>query len=105
MHAVMLTSRPPLLYWSPRTIEVVRSVWELRKRGTEAYFTIDAGPNVHILTRERDLLAVEGEVRERFQCRIIVSGPGAGATVVTQGERGEGRKENGEGRGEKREGR
>ena len=82
MHAVMWTSKPPLMYWPPRTVEIVQAVWELRKRGIEAYFTIDAGPNVHVLTLQRDLTAVQDFLGERFECKLIVDGPGPGARIV-----------------------
>ena len=51
MHAVMMTSTPPLFYWSPETLRLVKSTQELRKEGLECYFTIDAGPNVHYFCR------------------------------------------------------
>ena len=50
MHAVMMTSRPPLLYWQPATMAILQAVPEWRKRGLPACYTIDAGPNVHVLT-------------------------------------------------------
>jgi len=85
MHAVMLTSRPALLYWRPATVDVMRCVWELRERGVQAYFTIDAGPNVHILTLEGQVAAVEGEIRERFGFRTISDRAGPGARIVEGG--------------------
>jgi diphosphomevalonate decarboxylase len=50
MHACMLTSDPPLLYWSGSTIEVIHKVRNLRKRGIQAFFSIDAGSNVFVNT-------------------------------------------------------
>ncbi|HEX9618377.1 MAG TPA: diphosphomevalonate decarboxylase [Anaerolineales bacterium] len=49
MHAVMMTSTPPLLYWQPATLAVMRSVQDLRKSGLPVCYTIDAGPNVHVI--------------------------------------------------------
>ena len=49
MHAVMMTSRPALFYWRPATLAVMVAVRELRKNGTPAAYTIDAGPNVHVI--------------------------------------------------------
>jgi diphosphomevalonate decarboxylase len=51
MHAVMMTSRPQLLYWLPVTLAVIQAVRELRSSGTPVCYTIDAGPNVHVLTQ------------------------------------------------------
>mgnify|MGYP002386206966 FL=1 len=50
MHSIMITSTPPLLYWQPATLAVMRTVQELRRSGIPAAYTIDAGPNVHVLT-------------------------------------------------------
>jgi len=51
MHAVMMTSTPPLFYWSPETLRLIRSTPEMRQEGLDCYFTIDAGPNVHYFCR------------------------------------------------------
>jgi diphosphomevalonate decarboxylase len=50
MHAVMMTSRPSLLYWSPATVALIHAVREWRQAGLACYFSIDAGPNVHVIT-------------------------------------------------------
>ena len=50
MHAVMITSQPRLIYWQPATLAVMQAVWEWRNKGIPVCFTIDAGPNVHVLT-------------------------------------------------------
>jgi diphosphomevalonate decarboxylase len=50
MHAVMMTSKPRLLYWQPATLAVMQAVVEWRSKGIPVCFTIDAGPNVHVLT-------------------------------------------------------
>lgn len=49
MHAVMMTSRPPLFYWQPATLVVMHSVQAARVKGLPVCYTIDAGPNVHVL--------------------------------------------------------
>jgi diphosphomevalonate decarboxylase len=49
MHAVMMTSTPALLYWQPATVAVMRAVKEWRQSGEPVCYTIDAGPNVHVL--------------------------------------------------------
>ncbi len=80
MHAVMMTSRPSLIYWLPGTLAVLRAVRAWRKEGIQAYFTIDAGPNVHIITlpkHESDLiqrLSVLPFVQELI---VAHTGPGA----------------------------
>jgi diphosphomevalonate decarboxylase len=49
MHAAIMTSQPPVLYWQPATLAVLRTVLAWRKSGTPVFFTIDAGPNVHVI--------------------------------------------------------
>ncbi len=50
LHAVTMTADPPALYWYPATVAVMRQVWAWREEGWPVYFTLDAGPNVHVLT-------------------------------------------------------
>jgi diphosphomevalonate decarboxylase len=83
MHAVMMTSTPSLIYWSPDTIRIIKATQEWRRRGTPAFFTIDAGPNVHVLTtpeyaqhiRER-LLDMQGVAN------VITGTPGGPARLL-----------------------
>ncbi|MFV1949535.1 MAG: diphosphomevalonate decarboxylase [Anaerolineales bacterium] len=49
MHSVMMTSDPPLYYWQPGTIEIMQAVQQWRQEGLPVCFTIDAGPNVHVI--------------------------------------------------------
>jgi diphosphomevalonate decarboxylase len=49
MHAVMMTSQRPLIYWAPASITVMQAVSAWRKDGLPVFYTLDAGPNVHVL--------------------------------------------------------
>lgn len=59
MHVVMMTSAPPLFYWHPDTLRVIKSIQKIRKEELECYFTIDAGPNVHCLCRPEDIYELQ----------------------------------------------
>lgn len=48
MHAVMMTSVPPLFYWEPASIQIMKVVPAWRAEGLPCCFTLDAGPNVHV---------------------------------------------------------
>lgn len=50
MHAVMMTSSPSLLYWQPTTIAIMHAVQAWRRSGIPVCYTLDAGPNVHVIT-------------------------------------------------------
>lgn len=83
MHAVMMTSSPPLLYWQPVTIAVMQAVRAARARGTAVCYTIDAGPNVHVLCpeSERDSARALLETLVGVQ-QVLESGPGQGARLL-----------------------
>jgi diphosphomevalonate decarboxylase len=50
MHASMFAADPPIVYFSPTTLAVMERVRELRVSGVPAYFTMDAGPHVKVVT-------------------------------------------------------
>jgi diphosphomevalonate decarboxylase len=83
MHACMLAARPALLYWNAATVAALQRVRELRSGGAFAYFTIDAGPHVKVLTHRQQAagIAAQLEAVPGVQ-RVIVSGIGAGARLV-----------------------
>ncbi|MCK5884442.1 MAG: diphosphomevalonate decarboxylase [Bacteriovoracaceae bacterium] len=50
LHAMMMTSNPSYLLMRPNTISVIEKIRSFRnKTGTPIFFTLDAGPNIHIL--------------------------------------------------------
>ncbi len=78
MHAVMMTSTPSLFYWQPGTLEIIHAVRAWRAQdGLQAYFTIDAGPNLHILCEATDVAAVQAHLATIASIQqVIVSRPG-----------------------------
>jgi diphosphomevalonate decarboxylase len=83
MHAVMMTSTPPLQYWEPQTIEIMATVRRLRTSGTAVCYTVDAGPNVHCLCTADAEPAVRDGLHEEFpELQILRGVPGAGAQLV-----------------------
>jgi diphosphomevalonate decarboxylase len=46
MHALMLATQPPLLYWNAATLACIEGVRALQAGGTPVFFTIDAGPQL-----------------------------------------------------------
>ncbi|THD05131.1 diphosphomevalonate decarboxylase [Rhodanobacter lindaniclasticus] len=47
MHAVMQSSRPPLLYWNGATVDCMQRIRALREdAGEQVFFTVDAGAQV-----------------------------------------------------------
>jgi diphosphomevalonate decarboxylase len=52
LHAVMNTSNPNQFYMNYKSWIVIEKILELRKSGVEVYFTVDAGCNVHLITKK-----------------------------------------------------
>ena len=83
MHAVMLTTDPPLLYWNAGTLEGIRQVWALRENGAGVFFTIDAGPQIKAVCLPGDTEKVRVALAELPGVKDIhVTGLGPGATCV-----------------------
>ncbi len=59
MHAVMISSRPGLLYWNAATVRLIHEVRRMRRSGLAVGFTIDAGPQVKVLVSPESLDAVK----------------------------------------------
>jgi|SRR5581483_3939386 diphosphomevalonate decarboxylase len=82
LHMIAMTSRPPIFYWAPGTVRVMDAVREWRREGLEAYYTLDAGPNVHIIVEAKNADEIAKRVRELDAVqKVFVSAPGGGATL------------------------
>jgi diphosphomevalonate decarboxylase len=80
MHAVMLTSNPPIIYWEPITLAIMKSVRRWRAEDLPVCFTIDAGPNVHCLCPAQAAPEVERRLRSNLDVtRILLAKPGGPA--------------------------
>lgn len=49
LHTIAMTSEPAIFYWQPGTLEVLAAVRAMRDDGLEAWSTMDAGANVHVI--------------------------------------------------------
>jgi len=83
MHAVMMTSSPALFYWEPATLAVMNAVSAWRQGGLPAFYTIDAGPNVHVLCPRENA----GEVTKRLRAisgvsNVLTAGVGGPARLI-----------------------
>lgn len=83
MHATTLGAKAPFTYWLPSTLNVMYKVWELRKDGIPAYFTIDAGSNVKVLyLPEHEETIREQLLRVPDVTDVILSKIGKGITYL-----------------------
>ncbi|WP_321287219.1 diphosphomevalonate decarboxylase [uncultured Sunxiuqinia sp.] len=59
LHAMMMTSDPSFILLHPNSLEIIRKIRQFRQqRGLSVGFTIDAGPNIHLIYFEKDKQAV-----------------------------------------------
>jgi diphosphomevalonate decarboxylase len=63
LHLITMTSHPPIFYWSPGSLAVLRAVRELRQEGLAAWATMDAGANIHVICDADS----EDDVAERLE--------------------------------------
>ncbi len=68
LHALMMTSNPYFLLMKPSTISIIEKITGYRdKTGIPVAFTLDAGPNVHLLYPGEYYREVKGFVESQLQ--------------------------------------
>lgn len=84
MHAVMMTSTPGLFYWQPASVRVMEAVREWRAGGLPVCYTVDAGPNIHVICPREQAGEVEGRVRKLPGVQdVLVAGVGGPARIIS----------------------
>lgn len=82
MHASMFAARPALVYFTAATLAAMETVRALRQRGTLAFYTMDAGPHVKVLTAPADAAVVERALSETpGVLSVLASGAGPDAAL------------------------
>ena len=82
MHAVMMTSTPRLIYWQPATLAVIQAVQEWRGEGLAVFYTIDAGPNVHVFTLQGQVQRVMEQLSQLPGVEtVLIAHPGGPARL------------------------
>lgn len=74
LHALMMLSQPSFILMRPGTLSIIEKVRAYRKRSRlPVYFTLDAGPNIHLLYQEayrpEVIRFIENELLEHCQDR------------------------------------
>jgi len=83
LHMMAMTSRPPIFYWTPGMVRVIQAAHRWRDEGLAVYFTLDAGPNVHLICQAQDAEQVALLARQLPDVQqVIVNAPGHGARVI-----------------------
>jgi diphosphomevalonate decarboxylase len=83
MHGVMMTSNPSLFYWQPATLAVMHAVREWRAAGVPVAYTIDAGPNVHVLCPQAQVVKIVEKLKDLPGVQdVLIANVGGAATEV-----------------------
>ncbi len=84
MHAVMMTSKPPLFYWQPNSLALMEAVRAMRAEGLSVCYTLDAGPNVHCICKGTDAEEVARRLRLMNGVEdVLVAKVGQGAHIIS----------------------
>ncbi len=82
LHAIMLTSKPSLLYWLPSTVQIMRQVRILRNEGLPVYFTVNTGQDIHLIVEGKNVNSLLTKLKpEKYIKKIIINKPGKGISL------------------------
>jgi len=86
LHAITMTAPPAeyLLVWEPETVAIMHLVKALREKGIQAYFSIDTGPSVVILTLTHHIPEIIMELKALNPDFKITSGKIAGPSQILE---------------------
>lgn len=83
LHAIMLTQIPPLIYWTPGTLKIMKLVSHWRAEGLPVYFTINTGQNIHLICEEKNVKKVQAKLKELPEVKeVIVNTPSEGTRLT-----------------------
>jgi diphosphomevalonate decarboxylase len=73
MHGVIMTATPPASYLTEETLKLISWIRLQRQKGNfRAWFTIDAGPNLHLICEASDQQKIEASLKKAFPSLYIL---------------------------------
>ena len=83
LHLIAMSSQPPVFYWEPATLQLIKLLPQWRSRGLPVYFTLDAGPNPHLITEAKYQVKLLNQLHQlKFINQLIVNRVGEGARLI-----------------------
>ncbi|MDH3646652.1 MAG: diphosphomevalonate decarboxylase [Gammaproteobacteria bacterium] len=83
MHALAMSSQPGLMYWHGATVEGIHRIRQLRRGGHAVFFTIDAGPQLKVISTPEAVATVTDALSDISGVQdVLLTGLGEGARVV-----------------------
>jgi diphosphomevalonate decarboxylase len=84
MHSCAMTTDPTIMYWQPKTLEIIHKILDLQNEGKDIYFTIDGGPQVKIICQEKDVEFIKNELTSLGIEKIFICKPGVGPVLINE---------------------
>lgn len=85
LHLVAMSSRPPIFYWNEGTMQIIQALLAWREKGLLGFFTMDAGPNVHVICRQQDGNKLNKRLRQLSSVEFtIINRPAKGARLINK---------------------
>lgn len=84
MHETMWSAQPPIHYFTPVTKLAFNAVQRLRSSGMPVWATMDAGPNVKVLTPADQAAAVAASLGKELGLETIIARPGPGIRITDE---------------------
>ncbi|WP_419155274.1 diphosphomevalonate decarboxylase [Weissella minor] len=83
MHATNMTATPPFTYLTDKSWAVIQLAAQLRLKGIEVYATMDAGPNVKLISHVSDYQEIKLALQSVLpDVETVAATPGPGLVVV-----------------------
>ncbi len=83
LHALFMSAG--IVYLTPESLRLIRLVPIIRKRGIEAYFTLNTGQDVHMFCRSRDAVELKPVLESLGWVRkVVVNTPAKGASLIAE---------------------
>lgn len=86
MHVVMMTSKPPIYYWGSGSMRIMQDLMKWRdEEGLLAYFTLDAGPNIHVICEGKDARRIRGRLNKIPEVQFTIKNKPCEGARITDG--------------------
>ncbi len=83
LHAIMLTSRPSLIYLLPGSLKIMHLTKKWRAEGLEVYFTVNTGQDIHLIVQKKDVEALAQKLATVEEVsKTIINNPAKGAHII-----------------------
>lgn len=83
LHTIMLTQYPPLIYWTPGTLQIMKLAPHWRAEGIPVYFTINTGQDIHLICEAKSIDKIKAKlINLDFVKNIIINTAGKGSGLT-----------------------